>query len=271
VGAIAESLQTHGQYRPIVVQSSTGLILAGNHTYRAAVLLGWDQIAVTYVDVDDDTATRILLVDNRTNDLATYDESALAALLEELTNTPLGLAGSGFDGDDLDRLIADLNEPAISPDERYTPTWVFDAMDVEFDVDLAAPPGGIPYIPAKAHFSEEDDALAHDWSGLFAWCNPPYSIASTFGRKWLQEISDGVWLGPQSHSTQYRIGLQDRSRCIWIPNEMQFTYGDSLEGIAFPVFFAGFGDRGEQAIVNLDRNTEGAGLLFKRWHVNGAT
>ena len=39
VGAIATSLSTHGQYRPIVVQESTGHILAGNHTYKAANLI----------------------------------------------------------------------------------------------------------------------------------------------------------------------------------------------------------------------------------------
>jgi ParB-like chromosome segregation protein Spo0J len=81
VGAIVESLNLHGQYRPIVAQKSTGYILAGNHTWKAASALGWKEIAVTYVDVDDDQAARILLVDNRANDLATYDDVSLANLL----------------------------------------------------------------------------------------------------------------------------------------------------------------------------------------------
>ena len=81
VGAIVQSLKAHGQYRPIVVHQETNQILAGNHTYLAARSLGWDKIAVTYVDCDDDTALRILLADNRANDLATYDDSSLAALL----------------------------------------------------------------------------------------------------------------------------------------------------------------------------------------------
>ena len=36
IGAIVESLQAHGQYRPIVANKQTGHILAGNHTYGAA-------------------------------------------------------------------------------------------------------------------------------------------------------------------------------------------------------------------------------------------
>src|ERR1017187_2560559 len=70
VGAIVESLRAHGQYRPIVVQRSTNHVLAGNHTLKAARELGWPTIAATFLDVTNDQALRILLVDNRTNDLA---------------------------------------------------------------------------------------------------------------------------------------------------------------------------------------------------------
>jgi hypothetical protein len=105
VGAISQSLNAHGQYRAIVVQKSTGYILAGNHTFLAAKSLGWQQIAATFVDCDDEQAIRILLVDNRANDLAMYDDRALADLLKELTATNSGLDGSLFTGDDLDDLL----------------------------------------------------------------------------------------------------------------------------------------------------------------------
>lgn len=70
VGAIVTSLEHHGQYRPIVVNARTQEVLAGNHTLQAAKALGWTDIAATFVDVDEDTAARIVLVDNRSNDLA---------------------------------------------------------------------------------------------------------------------------------------------------------------------------------------------------------
>jgi ParB-like chromosome segregation protein Spo0J len=105
VGAIAESLKAHGQYKPIVVQKSTNLVLTGNHTLQAARQLGWAEIAAVYVDCDDDQALRILLVDNRTNDLAMYDDRALAELLTELATSNSGLEGSLFTGDDLDDLL----------------------------------------------------------------------------------------------------------------------------------------------------------------------
>lgn len=108
VGAIAESLKEHGQYRPIVVQRSTGYVLAGNHTLKAAKALGWKTVAVTYVDCDDQRALRILIADNRTNDLASYDDAGLADLLKELAQSEEGLAGTIYDGDALDQLLTDL-------------------------------------------------------------------------------------------------------------------------------------------------------------------
>ena len=105
VGAISESLRAHGQYKPIVVQRSTGYVLTGNHTLMAARNLGWTQVAAVFVDCDDDQALRILLVDNRTNDLAMYDDRGLADLLTELATTSTGFDGSLFTGDDLDDLL----------------------------------------------------------------------------------------------------------------------------------------------------------------------
>ena len=40
VEAIKESMQANGVYRPVIVQKSSGYILAGNHTYRAMRELG---------------------------------------------------------------------------------------------------------------------------------------------------------------------------------------------------------------------------------------
>jgi hypothetical protein len=109
IGAISESLKAHGQYRPIVVDKRTNCILAGNHTWKAAKSLGWTQISAGFVETkDDDEALRILLADNRTTDLATYDDTGLADLLKNLSTSDVGLVGTLFDGDDLDDLLFKL-------------------------------------------------------------------------------------------------------------------------------------------------------------------
>jgi len=109
IGAISESLRAHGQYRAIVVQRSTGQILAGNHTWKAAKALGWSHISAHFIDCDDEQAMRILLADNRANDLATYDDAALAELLTALSHTDDHLTATLFTGDDLDDLLFRLN------------------------------------------------------------------------------------------------------------------------------------------------------------------
>lgn len=104
---IVESLSRHGQYRPIVVRAKTFEVLAGNHTLAAAKELGWTEIAATFVDVSDDEAARIVLVDNRAADLGSYDDEVLANLLTGLDD----LQGTGYDAEDLAALVA-LQDPA---------------------------------------------------------------------------------------------------------------------------------------------------------------
>lgn len=105
VDRIVESLRYHGQYRPILVRKATGEVLAGNHTLMAAKTLGWEHIDVTYLEVDsDDDAARIVLMDNRANDLAAYDDNALAELLQSLPE----LQGTGFNENEMNDLLAHI-------------------------------------------------------------------------------------------------------------------------------------------------------------------
>ena len=106
VEIIAESLKTYGQYQPITVNKRTGEILAGNHTYQAAETLGWEKIAVTYVDVDETTAAKIVAIDNRSSDLSQYDKIKLADLLESIPE----LTGSGYTFEEFDDLKAEIQE-----------------------------------------------------------------------------------------------------------------------------------------------------------------
>ena len=118
IGAIHQSIDANGFYGAVIAQKATGHILAGNHRWQAARQAGATEVPVTWVDVDDDHALRILLADNRTNDLASYDDSALADVLKELQESTGTLAGTGYDGDDLDDLLAELNPNFLPTDEE---------------------------------------------------------------------------------------------------------------------------------------------------------
>lgn len=113
IEAIASSLKAHGQYRPVVVQSKTNFILAGNHTVKAAKKLGWKKIKIVRVDVDEQMARKIVLADNRITDLAGYNEPLLKSLLTALPE----LDGTGFTSGELetlDRLISGEQKESVS-------------------------------------------------------------------------------------------------------------------------------------------------------------
>ena len=84
---------------------------------------------------------------------------------------------------------------AVTSDDCYTPRWVFDAMGLHFDLDVAAPPGGPWHVPCDRYYTAEDDGLTQPWEGL-VWCNPPYSDFWTWAERW-REHPAGVLLGYQ--------------------------------------------------------------------------
>lgn len=110
IGAVADSIDALGFYGACLVQESSGLIIAGKHRWLAARENNEEAIPALFVDVDDDTALRIMLGDNRHARLGHDEPQSLADLLTYLASeTPRGLAGTGFDGDDLDELLSELD------------------------------------------------------------------------------------------------------------------------------------------------------------------
>jgi hypothetical protein len=103
---IAESLAEYGQYKPIIVNKYNNQILVGNHTHAAAKSLGWKEIEVSYIEIDEETAAKIVLVDNRTGDLSAYDNNALLKLLERLND----LEHTGYGDDEYDDVLARIEE-----------------------------------------------------------------------------------------------------------------------------------------------------------------
>jgi ParB-like chromosome segregation protein Spo0J len=104
---ICASIEINGLYRPVYVQASTGYIVAGNGTWTAAKMLDADQIPVIMLDVDDLTAKRIMLADNKIAALATRDPALELALLKELDS----LLGTGYQPYEVEKMEALLDIP----------------------------------------------------------------------------------------------------------------------------------------------------------------
>lgn len=108
--AVAESVEASGFYGAIIVQASTGHVLAGNTRLRVARAAGAASVPVFVLDVDDEQAVRIMLGDNRLSDLAAYDDDALLAALQGLGGD---LSGTGYTEDDLADLVAALAKATV--------------------------------------------------------------------------------------------------------------------------------------------------------------
>jgi site-specific DNA-methyltransferase (adenine-specific) len=125
---VAASLGRFGQQKPIVVQASTGYVVAGNHLLKAARALGWTEIAANIEDLDDASAIAFGLADNRTAELGRYDDALLAAILAE-QEAAANLAATGYDADDVAAILAaaqvddtrdaDAAPPAPEPADLY--------------------------------------------------------------------------------------------------------------------------------------------------------
>lgn len=90
---IAKSLDTFGQRKPIVVHRN--VVVAGNGTVQAAVSLGWDEISVVAIP-DDWTPAMVkayAIADNRTAELAAWDEEVLLDQLRSMSDGLLEAAG----------------------------------------------------------------------------------------------------------------------------------------------------------------------------------
>jgi len=206
IGSICTSLEQHGQYRPIVIQQSTNHIIAGNHTFKAASALKWKNIAGTYVDCDDETALRIMLIDNRANDKATYDDNELSALLVELADSDIGLDGTGFDGDDLDQLIKDLQPTIIEPAEPIVEQETLldrvPAKTVPGDIWIL---GNHRIMCGDCRTPTDVDKLLDGATINIAFTSPPYAIQRVYDEasgfkpippdeyvEWFRPVADNV-------------------------------------------------------------------------------
>jgi hypothetical protein len=129
VPAIAASLGRFGQIAPVLALPD-GTIIAGNHTYRAAVELGWTKIAVLTADLPPDEADAFLVADNRLSDLATYDQTLLLDLLSSIE-----LDGTGYTPDNVDELRNALAELDLADDPPAEP-----AVPVGTIAPLGPPP-----------------------------------------------------------------------------------------------------------------------------------
>ena len=69
---------------PIIVQKESNKIIAGHTRFKAAQLLKLQFVPVIYADLNDDEAAAYAIADNKLGELASWDDSLLKEILEDL-------------------------------------------------------------------------------------------------------------------------------------------------------------------------------------------
>lgn len=174
VELIARSLETNGQYRPIVVNAGTLTgrpleVLAGNHTLLAARSLGWESVDCSVIDVDEQRARAIVAADNRLSDLGEYDAQELHALLASLDD----LDGTGYLAEDLAALERGLYPPEPRTDPDDVPELPAEPVSQSGQVWAL---GDHRLLVGSATDVDAVRGLCGDVAPDCVWTDPPYGV-----------------------------------------------------------------------------------------------
>lgn len=148
-----------------------------------------------------------------------------------------------------------LAQSSQTSDDYYTPPWLFERLGIQFDLDVASPPGGVPWIPAHRYYTQADDGLASPWRGR-VWMNPPFSGTGPWVERFI-EHAHGIALIPHSRS-RWHSQLWASEAVLADPNQpgqpmFRFVRDGVETNVFMPVVLAAFGDECVEAVGRVGR------------------
>lgn len=187
VGSVSASIRRFGFGAPILARRANNEVIAGHTRLAAALKLGLERVPVRFLDLDPADAHLLALADNKTAELAEWDDEVLGAVLADLAEQKLDLTdGTGFTDAEIERLIEGATEDAIAAEDDGAE---LDAAEELLDKWRVAA-GQLWEIPSaktngRAHRLFCGDARsAADVGRLFGavraawmWTDPPYGVA----------------------------------------------------------------------------------------------
>ena len=135
-----------------------------------------------------------------------------------------------------------------SSDDHYTPKWVFDALGVQFDLDVASSDSEFVSVPATKRYTIEDDGLAQDWEG-FVWMNPPFSKPTPWVDKFI-EHGNGIALLPVTRGQWWQRIWASDALIVPLPHNFKFERHDAKpKPISFLTCLYALGAKGQAAVI----------------------
>ncbi len=254
VEAVAESIRRFGFRQPIVVDAD-GVIVAGHTRFRAAQRLGLATVPVhVATDLTPDEVRAYRLADNKTAELASWDDAMLSIELDALRGAGIDWTLLGFDEEELAKLLAPagtegLTDPDAVPEKPVDPItkpgdlWLLgkhrllcgdstSGPDVARLLDGAVPalmvtdpPYGVEYDPEwrmdagltgnTARMGKVMNDDRADWTE--AWKLFPGDVAYVYHA--------GVFASTVQQSLE-RAGFAIRAQIIWAKDRLALSRGD---------------------------------------------
>jgi DNA modification methylase len=243
--AIVASLSRFGQRSPIVVQRQGMIVRAGNGRLEAAKRLSWSHIAAVIVDESSVDATAFAIADNRTAELAEWDDSVLAGLLDSLD--PEDLKVTGFSEKDLELILNDqmpepvqdeVPEPPADPITKPGDLWLLGdhrllcgdstkAEDVARLMDgenprlmVTDPPYGVAYEGGQVNTKKREKLQSDDMPDVFA---PALACAKTIMPQGAWYIWHAGKYAEPVYAAIRQCGYETRSLIVW--HKLKAHYG----------------------------------------------
>jgi DNA modification methylase len=254
VDAVAESIRRFGFRQPIVIDAD-GVIVAGHTRFRAAQRLGLATVPVhVATDLTPDEVRAYRLADNKTAELASWDDAMLSIELDALRGAGIDWTLLGFNEEELAKLLAPagtegLTDPDAVPEKPADPItkpgdlWLLgkhrllcgdstSATDVARLLDGAVPalmvtdpPYGVEYDPEwrmdagltgnTARMGKVMNDDRADWTE--AWKLFPGDVAYVYHA--------GVFASTVQQSLE-RAGFAIRAQIIWAKDRLALSRGD---------------------------------------------
>ena len=225
VEAIVSSYSEFGQIKPIVAKKNedgTSTVIAGNHQLEAAKALGWDKIAVVFLDADDKRAIAYALADNRTMELGYTEPELLLDMIVSISDFyPELLEDMGWDEFEIasyesDAVLAKIENENIETKKEFTVAQQETAREIDNLVqktedgemrivadnqmnheDIAirgstvAMPGAAPSAAVQVPLVFDNSDQQKKWYRFITWLrNNPRIDGSTTGQKLLNFIDE---------------------------------------------------------------------------------
>ena len=150
IALLAKIIRHSGWRSPIVVSKRSGFIVSGHGRLDAAKLLNEEKVPIDEQDFKNEADELAHLVaDNRIAELSGLSDDKLTELLSGLSETDLDMELTGFDGDEIAKLL-EMNREEVEGSEKFS-----EAIAESNNYVVLKFNNDIDWLAAQTHFDLE--------------------------------------------------------------------------------------------------------------------